>query len=108
MLAETVSHAGSRGVGFTMNPTLPSDVSKTKSHLWQTVAEVPEEKFEEYLAKTKEAEETPTTAAVYRLAKQSEKAQRRKEKHERHEGDHHPGKTRPGKWWPSRQRRSPP
>ena len=48
-------------------------VSETQSHRWQAIASVPEDDFEEHIAKTKADKKELTSASVYRLAKKPEK-----------------------------------
>jgi truncated hemoglobin YjbI len=49
MLKETVDHRGARGVGFTMEPTLPPDITKTQSHRYQKMAGISLARIEEYI-----------------------------------------------------------
>lgn len=52
-------------------PTLADlGIERTASHRWQTIASVPEEKFEEYLAQADTTQEEITSAGAYRLALQ--------------------------------------
>lgn len=44
-------------------------ISKIQSHRWQTEAQYPEEKFERYVAETKDKGEELTSVALYSLAK---------------------------------------
>jgi len=44
-------------------------IAKTQAHRWQQAAQVPEEKFERYIAETKAEEKELTCAAVQRLAR---------------------------------------
>jgi N6-adenosine-specific RNA methylase IME4 len=69
LLAATVNHAGSRGVGRTVRPTLPEGVSKSQSHRWQRLASVPADAFEAHLARCREAGNDITTAGVAALAR---------------------------------------
>ena len=43
-------------------------INRMASHRWQTIASVPEEKFEEYLAQADTTQEEITSAGAYRLA----------------------------------------
>lgn len=79
LLRETVNHEGSKGVGFSVKPTLPEDISKSQSHRWQTIAELPEDDFEHYLQQTQANGEELTTQAVYDLARTRAQAQHRQE-----------------------------
>jgi len=55
-------------------PTLAElGVEKMQSHRWQTMAELPEEEFEEFVAETKENKEELTSTAIYREAKKKER-----------------------------------
>jgi N6-adenosine-specific RNA methylase IME4 len=73
LLRGTVNHAGSRGVGRTVRPTLPDGVTKSQSHRWQRVARVPEAAFETYLADCRETGADITTAGAAALARLPEK-----------------------------------
>src|SRR5262245_31999541 len=77
LLAGTVNHAGSRGVGNTVLPTLPEGISKMQSSRWQREASVPPEEFERYLMHTREAGEELTSAGLLLLASQEGKARER-------------------------------
>jgi N6-adenosine-specific RNA methylase IME4 len=55
---------------------LPPDISYTQSHRWQTVAALPEEDFDAYLADVKKHDDAPTTQAVYTLARKREQQKR--------------------------------
>jgi hypothetical protein len=70
LLRDTVNHQGSKGVGHSVEPTLPAEVGKTDSHRWQRMAGLPEAAFTEYLAEGREAGDL-TTAGVLRLARQA-------------------------------------
>lgn len=48
------------------------DISESQSHRWQAIASVPEEEFEEHIAKTKADKKELTSISVYRLAKKEE------------------------------------
>ena len=74
LLAETVNHNGSRGVGSTMLPTIPAGIDKHQSHRFQKVASLPDAEFEKHIAETRAAEEELTTAGVMRAAKQETRA----------------------------------
>lgn len=44
-------------------------LSRTQAHRWQTIAAMPEERFEEHIARTKARNEELTTAGILRVAK---------------------------------------
>lgn len=44
-------------------------LNKTQAHRWQTIAAMPEERFEEHIARTKARNEELTTAGILRVAK---------------------------------------
>ena len=73
LLAETVNHNGSRGVGSTMEPTIPEGISKKQSHRWQRIASLDGEEFERHIQETRAVRDELTTAGVLRLAKKSAK-----------------------------------
>lgn len=72
LLAETVNHQGSRGVGSAVKPTLPPEISKLQSHRYQLAATVPEPRFKALLEEARQKADVrlATTAAVLRLARQ--------------------------------------
>jgi site-specific DNA-methyltransferase (adenine-specific) len=72
LLAETVNHAGSRGVGDTVSPTIPDGISKKQSSRYQQAATVPEQVFEEHLTAARKSDDRRklTSASIMRLAKQ--------------------------------------
>jgi hypothetical protein len=78
-LAETVNHAGSRGVDSGVKPTLPGDLSKAQSHRWQKVAALPEQVFDDYLAGCRKRHEEPPTAGCLRLERVQAQEQKRQE-----------------------------
>ena len=49
-------------------------LTEKQSHRWQAVATVPEKKFEEHIAETKEKKKELTTAGVLRMAKSQQRA----------------------------------
>src|SRR5262249_8349173 len=69
LLAETVNHAGSRGVGNTVLPTLPDGISKMQSCRYQQAATGPEQVFEEHLTSTRNSGQERATNGVLRLAR---------------------------------------
>ena len=56
---------------------LPEGISHIQSHRWQAIAELPDDAFESHIAKTKGAEKELTTATVYALAREVQKASAR-------------------------------
>jgi N6-adenosine-specific RNA methylase IME4 len=76
ILAETVNHNGSRGVGRTVKPTLPVGVTKTQSHRWQRLASLPEGAFEGYVGAARQRRQELTTAGAFKLAKAVGNAER--------------------------------
>ena len=68
LLANTVNHKGSRGVGIIVKPTLPDGVSKLQSHRWQRVASLPLDLFEHEIAAARRRKQEITTTAVLILA----------------------------------------
>jgi hypothetical protein len=64
LLAATVNHNGSRGVGSRVEPTIPEGISKKQSHLWQQAAALPEGEFERVIAEGREVGELSTSAVV--------------------------------------------
>ena len=76
MLGETEKNPGGRPTKNLshdttgINPTLPEmGITRDQSSRWQSIAQLPEETFEEYLAEKIKAKEEITTADVLRLAK---------------------------------------
>src|SRR5262249_59078714 len=76
LLAQTVNHNGSRGVGRTMKPTIPEGVTKAQSHRWQRLASLPEEAFEGYVGAARDGRQELTTAGALKLAKTAANAER--------------------------------
>lgn len=74
MLKETEKNPGNLLRGNTMQPreetpTLEElGISKIQSHRWQLEAEIPEEKFEQFIAETKAASEELTSRAALSIA----------------------------------------
>ena len=76
LLKETVNHKGSKGVGRSVQPTLPDGVSKDQSHRWQQIASVPDKAFEAELARVRAQCKSVTTTALVKLAKAMERKER--------------------------------
>jgi hypothetical protein len=53
-----------------------ADISKGKAQRWQTIAAIPEDRFEEIITAGKEGENELTTLHVYKLAKEKERMSR--------------------------------
>jgi hypothetical protein len=70
LLAESVNHEGSRGVGISVLPTLPEGIDKLQSSRYQRAATVPAEQFEALISEARSQEDVGrlTSAAVARLA----------------------------------------
>lgn len=80
LLKETEKNTGTRLGG---NVVLPPDdrptledmgVTKMQSSRWQTMAEVPEEQFEQFVAETKADKKELTSVGIVRLARHNEQA----------------------------------
>jgi len=54
-------------------------IDKMDAHRWQTIAKMPEEKFEEYIERTKGGEKELTTAGAVRASKELEQERKREE-----------------------------
>jgi hypothetical protein len=77
ILAATVNHGGSRGVGSRVEPTLPEGIGKKQSHLWQRGASLPEADFERVLAEGRKAGELTTSAVVQAARRRADEAEAR-------------------------------
>lgn len=71
LLAETVEHGGDRRSESRLQPATLNDhgVSKTQSSRWQAIADIPEEKFETFIAETQTLGRELTTAGAVAVAR---------------------------------------
>lgn len=73
LLAETVKAGNPQLLHDETISRLPEGISRVQSHRWQKAAQLPEEEFEEHIARTKARGGELTSAGVHRLVKQTEK-----------------------------------
>ena len=76
--AQGGEHYHSEPTGSTMQPVVTPPtlaeigIKKTQAHRWQTIAKLPDEKFEEYIDTTKKQGDELTSAGVYKKQKKEE------------------------------------